>query len=534
MTGAMMRAEAAGVNRKSLDSAVRRAVEGKPFLAKRFAVSDLLNKLDGVRRGDIDAASVVQAAAAEVDRDAENLLSRMIYAAIVDIDFVRQQGPSPVVTTQPVEGSDGTALQRFNQMRLAIEHDAPARMASLHRNELIRDCTRVVGEFVRRPDVAAVLGRQEAARFRYGREGNVHWSVLPFLFEYILKLAASLREAGHATEAAQCEAWVANCEAGLVRNESDAPTRLLCADLWADTTARSDPANAARVHQFRGDFRAAASAAPVDLCGQGFVHARSVAPREYRWAFVLLIAAVTAGVVGAGAGLTLVVSLIVLPVAVIRARMNRNCMRPVDLTEEGFRPPSGWQSSAVAVGLVGLFAIVFSLRFQVDQFVSEAGMIFVALLVLGTGGAMSVLLAALFERSRPAMRLASAGAAALFFTAAALPISMHAWSGRFFGLRLGAELFVFPLIAGIVATSAVLSGAKLRSVAWSSAVVWVVAMGLAVLVYQFHAAADRRYQTAAAAGYEDEVSARLGSGWEAKYFGEALERYDLMLNAKSK
>ncbi|HWL94653.1 MAG TPA: hypothetical protein VNT79_14120, partial [Phycisphaerae bacterium] len=152
MTGAMMRAEAAGVNRKSLDSAVRRAVEGKPFLAKRFAVSDLLNKLDGVRRGDIDAASVVQAAAAEVDRDAENLLSRMIYAAIVDIDFVRQQGPSPVVTTQPVEGSDGTALQRFNQMRLAIEHDAPARMASLHRNELIRDCTRVVGEFVRRPD----------------------------------------------------------------------------------------------------------------------------------------------------------------------------------------------------------------------------------------------------------------------------------------------------------------------------------------------------------------------------------------------
>ncbi|MBK8267754.1 MAG: hypothetical protein IPK83_05390 [Planctomycetes bacterium] len=274
--------------------------------------------------------------------------------------------------------------------------------------------------------------------------------------------------------------------------------------------------------RFRRDFHLAADRASIDSCDQGYVSAKSVAPGEFRTAAALLIGSVSLALIGAGAAAAFLITIMVLPfVAFWRWRRGTTIshVHAVELAPK----KSGRMEWVVAASLSIAACGILTYRLATDRFYSESIGVYLAILLAGAGSAIALAVGSLHGKGR----LLTAMPILAFVLLLLLPVSVHAWSARFLSLTLGSEFVALTIVVGLVATAAILAGIPLKSIARGSAMVWLVGMVLANVVFLAHGAADKKYSTAAAAGYLDEVAARLGANWEQTYFKEAIERYDV-------
>ncbi len=509
MVGAFMRAEYETVDFDEIGRRFRSLLAKDDSDARRVAVNSLLGLVLSVHLEGADAALVVQDAIRHVAVDQDNLISRLAYAVLIDMQPFSKTG----------QGQD--ALARFEAMRENVDGSPEVCRAEIYVHTVFTAWQRALDGRFQRPDVAASLGWQSRV-FMRGDLRIGPWTALPILSDRIFALRDELRHANLEKEAARCEDWLATSAIGILKTEADAPTRLLAADLLA-RAAPSDRKIRDGASRFRDDYLAAAERADVDFCIGGAVNARSVAPSEYRSAVSWLAATGALAAVGVGAAGTLVLTgLLMAIVALVRLRRGRDTQSPAQAAAS--RAP--WTAWIIPAGMVALMAAVFTWRFVRDQQGSESGLILVALLLAGAGGAIAVLTAAMQSGDVRIGRAASIAVVAVFAFVLALPVTAHAHAARFLYMYLGSELLLLPLLVGIIATVAILSGAPLRSIASGGIATWLIATLLAITVYQIHVVADRRYQTAAVAGHADEVAARLGADWPTRYFADAFARYD--------
>lgn len=521
MIGAITREESRKTNWRVVGETFGSRARREPNGRRRGAVIELLELVDKVRNGNLSADAALTAAIDQVAADRENLVSRVLYAVIQDgrtfEDAAIAPGSATTATSSAASGSSDPA-RRFEAMREVVEGPSPVTRAELYTHSLFRCWQQSLEGFFTRPDVRASIGWQSQ---RFMREELRHWqwTTLPIVARRLQSLAADLRVAGQETEAAACERWLALCAIGILKTETDAPTRLLAADILAMSI--SDPRSPVRAgaEKFRRDFHDAAALAPVDPCSQSFTGAHSMAPSEYGTATMRLFASIAAGTMALGAGIFLIVLLALLPVVAI-VRLRRGT---AEVSRGEMANHRRWTAPAAAAAVVGFSVAVITTRFHLDQYYSLSSVIYLSIVLGGAGAAGAVLISVM---RRPAFPI-GLGLVALFVALLAMPISVHAWTARFFGLSLGSELVAAAIVAGVVGTAAILGGASLRSLASAAAKIWLVGIVLSLVLYQFHAAADRKYQVAAAAGYADEVAVRLGADWQQKYFAEAFARYDL-------
>ena len=507
MIGAFIRAEYETVDFEEIGRRFRSLLAKDDSDARRVAVNSLLGLVLSVQSEGADAALAAQDAVRHVAVDQDNLVSRLAYAVLADLQVATGQSPD--------------ALARFESMRENVDGKPEVRRAEIYVHTVFTAWQRALDGRFQRPDVAASLGWQSRV-FMRGDLRIGPWTALPVMADRILALRDELRRANLENEAARCEDWLASCAIGILKTESDAPTRLLAAELLA-TAAESDPKIRAGAVRFRTDYIATAERADVDFCIGGAVNARSIAPSEYRAAVSWLTAAGSLAATGIGAAVTLVLTWLLMPiVALVRLRRGGE----MNSSPQTSASRAAWTAWTISSGVVALVAAVFTWRFARDQQGSESGLVLAALLLAGAGGAISVLAAALRSGDSRIGKAASIAAAAIFALALAMPISTQSHAARFLFMNLGSEWLLLPVVVGIIATAAILCGASLRSIASGAIATWLIAMLLATVAYQIHGAADRRYQTAAVAGHADEIAARLGADWQTRYFADALARYD--------
>lgn len=517
MVGAISRVEASRAAWEEIEDRFMQLLNSDADGSGRGAVAGLLNRVHAVAEGRADAGKSFDDSISYVAADSTNLVSRIAYALLQDM----KNEASTVAASGPAGGS-ADAMTRFLAMREIVEGASAVNRAAIYNASLFDAWRSSLDGYFARPDVAASLAMQT----RYFMRGDLRigcWTVLPLLSGRLMSLASELRAAGFAAEADACGRWVARCMLGVLRTERDAPTRLLAADLMARAAVSAD-AKVIRdsAGRFRRDFHLAADRASIDFCDQGYVSAKSVAPSEFRTAALLLIGSVSLALIGAGAAAAFLITITVLPFFAFWRWRQGTAIPHVHAAEQAPRK-SNRMDGLIAVALSMVASGILTYRLATDRFYSESIGIYLAILLTGAGSAIALAVGSLHGKGR----MLTAMPTVAFILLLLLPVSVHAWSSRVLGLTLGSEFVALTIVVGLVATAAILAGIPLRSIARGSATVWLVGMVLANVVFLAHGAADRKYSTAAAAGYLDEVAARLGADWEQTYFKEAIERYDV-------
>jgi hypothetical protein len=192
------------------------AVGAHPDRAAHFALGRLIERLVDVHRGRQGARQAAVLSRNELAADPDNLLARLVHAAIVD--------------SQPAAGADEapSAADRFETMRRIVEAEAPARRATLYNAEFTRSWHEVLRRYFRRPDVAVSLA---ASLPSY--QIVDHYAALPVIRDGIVSLAVGLRAEGRPEQAETCIRWLGEAALGLIDADPDAGTRLLCTDILA-------------------------------------------------------------------------------------------------------------------------------------------------------------------------------------------------------------------------------------------------------------------------------------------------------------
>jgi len=301
------------------------AVRVHPRMQAHFAVARLLRSLALIDRDRLDASATAVAArrhgAATARQDAafdpDNLLVRLTLAVIEDA-----AAPPPSEPQQTPEA-------RFERMKATVESDRPAEAPTFYNVEFLKVWYEVLGRYIHRSDTAASLA---TAIPRYLIRDQ--FEALPVLERRLTELADELEAAGHGDAAATCRRWFGQLMLGLLVDETEAGTRLLCADLLArslEERLRQEPSStaphrtcgsaedpgagiaeappragknaavAANLRRLIGDFHRAVVTAPPDVADQSFTARPSLAPTAYRKAFYSLATACLWFILGAGA-----------------------------------------------------------------------------------------------------------------------------------------------------------------------------------------------------------------------------------------
>jgi hypothetical protein len=512
---------------RTRDAAIRRLPEQEAHFATR-RVLDLLSE---AASGVFDWPTGVQKAADEVVKDADNLAARLAYAVLLDMYTVEHS-------------SDSTAPQRrAYAIREIVDGEPRAAGSTFHNAGFLQMWIKVLDGFFERPDVAASLAPER----RHG-EIRQHHTVLPLVCDHVLELRSKLIELGAAEDAEACTRWLVECLAGLMLSETDADTRLLCAELIA-RAAPVDSKVARDMHALRRAYHDAARRAPIDLCDQAFTSSPSIAPDEYRRALWLLVACLSAAAVAVGAAVSLLALCLIAPI-VARFVPNRTPSLPIT------RP---WLTRlALAIVPAGLCIAAISIQVDRNGLYAQSWAILLGLTAVSIGMVTTILLAsfctvrgkgskpvsALSEQSRnPSPTPGRDGAprqgvkrfppmaacfvAALFIALPFVPPALLTRVYRGLDLAVGALWIVIPVAIGLIAFAKHSAPARWGTFAATAALVSCLNACLAVGLCFCHSAADERYQQAAVKGYADEVAARLGSDWQAVYLDELLRTYEV-------
>ncbi len=491
---------------RARDAAIRRVPDRDAY----FATRDLLNLLSDAASGTLDWQTGVQKAEEDVAKDADNLVARLAYAVL--LDMYKVEWTSGSVTPQ----------QRAQGIRQVADTTPPAAASTFHHVGLLQAWNGVLGDFYERPDVAASSG---------SRLWN-HETLL-LVCGHVLELRSLLSERGATKDAGACRRWLVECLGGLMLSETDAETRLLCADLIARTAGAES--NVGRdMLAMRRAYREAALSAPIDLCDQAFTPSRSVAPVEYRRAMWLLAACLCAAAVAVGGMVCLLAVGIAAP-TVVRFARRRRLPLPVA------RP--WWARLTLAIAPAGLG--VAAVAVQVDRhglFAANWGVL-LGVVMVSLGILTTILLASFctspppthkkdgasdrVESSRRLGPLVPYIVMAMFVAIPLLPPTFLTRVYRNLDLTVGGLWVVMPIAAVLILVAKRWAPARLGTLAATAALVSCLYACLAVGLCLWHSAADEDYQQAAVRGHADEVAARLGADWQSKYLAELVRVYDV-------
>lgn len=471
----------------------------EPHALQHEAVRSLVQSFDGVENGTMIRSVAMQKAQERFPADPDNLLARLLYACIIDVQL---------------EADKADAARRYESLDAVIRGRAPAARATLYNNELLQTWLAYVTPNIKRPDVAA----STVASLPWGTIDE-HIAVLPRVQRRLRGIADQLRAEGRDAEAKQCMDAFARCMVQLILSEPDVATRLLCADLLSSTfDADSEPAK--KLQQLRSDFRAAAAAAPIDVFDQSGTARNALVPDVYRRALYSLVATIAGIVLAAGALLLLIICGATAPIAAMLVRGEATNAEP--------NPLPRWQRGVLLFAPT-ILAIAFVVpHFGRPRYFSDAWL-YVAMLMLAAFGALAPIAVASVRRAvEPQIRrwryVASIGpaiVAAMFFL---VPDSTVAWTCRKIDLSIGTPvLLLIPCLAIAIAVGLYASPARLRDIAAAAARVVVVCAVLAICILWYHRSADREYQQAVVTWRFDEITARLGEGWQAKYLKPAFD-----------
>ncbi|MFQ5430504.1 MAG: hypothetical protein ACE5E1_09365 [Phycisphaerae bacterium] len=541
MLGAMLATETSKLDWDAPERDLAAALRQDETTPKRIAVDHLLRWLNAVQRGSASVDRALSNGQTYVAADTENLIARLAFATLVDIQSAAEPGAAP------------SPRERFDSYRRILETPAAPATATLYNDSVIRRWHEILGYYVDRPDVAAAVartGRYVSIEGYWVGPVKSHFEALPRIQHRLKALAEDLRAAGLPKEAATCLEWINRGLAGLIRSERDAGTRLLCAELMA---RGMDPKSetARRLDAFRRAFHRAAAAAPIDLADRVLTGRPSVAPAEYRRASTLLAAVLVLVFVALGGALVLLIAALLAP-------WMRLIRTPVTPAPDGDKPGRGSgtrptkesdsdlprgkrparrlrdrQWAAVCLfGLVPMLLVEASVLVQFSRhgLYAESWGVAVALLTVVVGALSAIALAAVTApRDSNRGRGGMIPLVLLLLVVAVvpvLPVSLVTRTYRSLDLSVGALTVLVPLAIGLILTAALLSRARLRRIAAAAALVWCLHVAIAVALYQVHRAADRRYQAAAARNHLDVVAARLGPDGLDQYLGPILSIAD--------
>jgi len=514
-----------------------------PDQEAHFATRRQLYVLSEASSGDMDRLAAVQEAAESVGKDADNLVARLAYAVLLDMQAVEQS-------------SDSVApRQRAQAIREIIAGPPRAAGATFYNVAFLQMWINVLDGFFERPDVAASLAPE-----LWHYEIRRHHKTLPLVCGHLLDLRAKLRESGAAEDAEACTRWLVECLGGLMLSETDAGTRLLCADLIARTVP-ADSKVARDMQALRRAYHDAARRAPIDLCDQAFSPGPSVAPTEYRRALSLLVACLGAAAVAVGAAVSLLVVLLIAPI-VWRLAPDGVYRLP--------RVRSLWGRPSLAVVPAGVCVAAIAIQVERYGFYSQSWAILVGMAAVAVGVLTTILLAScgarrvggsavvsvLNELSRrpsptpgsegtpgaagrggepgPSIRFTGVigrvvpwAVLAMFVALPLLPPAFVTRVYRGLDLAVGGLWVVIPVGIGLILLAEWFAPAQWGAFAATAVPVACLHVCLALGLCFWHSAADDVYQRAAVEGHRDEVAARLGPDWKAVYLDELLRTYDV-------
>ncbi|MFH1419280.1 MAG: hypothetical protein ABII12_13465 [Planctomycetota bacterium] len=476
------------------------ALKTHPLLRKHESMARLLFLLVGVNRGEQDPVSAFAIATPLAEADPENLVTRLAFATLADIRAYDDSitAPSPE--------------ERFAHVRQIVESLRPAEQATLYNAEFADTWHGVVRGFIKRPDVAVSLAEAVG-----GYLIEDQYEALPIIRDRFAALAAALKESGHEQEAGQCVAWIARLTLGLIKADTDTGTRLLCAELLAQTLDE-DSVAADGLRRLTRDYRAAVAAAPVDMADQSFSTRPAVDPDAYRAALRSLVVACVFGLAASGGAVVFVVAGLAAVFGAIVAR--------------GKRPHRlELKRSIYAVMLVALIPAT-AVAVIVVRWLAACGLhsqfwgYFVACCVIAAGALGAAALASwmIAPAAGTRWRVVVCGllAAAATLVALAPPPAVTRMC-RSFDLWAGFAWVLLPGVFVLGAAALFLCPARFRTMAMAAALLWCANSVAALTILQYHGAADKRYQQSVLQGRRDEITARLGANWQDTYLSAARE-----------
>ncbi len=418
-------------------------------------------------------------------------------------------------------------LARFETFRAIVEGDRPVAHVTLFNAECTNIWFGVVQRYMqRRPDVAVSI-TPAVYHYRIAE----HFEVLPVLVRRIATLAADLRASGHEDAANHCIRWIAQAGFGLIDADPDAGTRLLCSDVLL-TVLDEESEAAQRLRDLRRDYHHHAEAAPVDLADQSFVLRPATIPETYDAALRLLLVAVIFALVAGGAGvMLLIVGLVAIPVRFVRKGKEKKEKGKGKAEKEN--APIAITNRTPRFYVIAPFTLVPSLAaalLMLRQY-AEYGLysriwgLLAAISIVLIGSLTAVTIAGFLAHTKTSKQRGRIALVALFLLGGLVTLLLPP-SGVARGLRsLDLSVSVIPILyataAILIVASLWATPARLRSIAATAALVCCVNIGTAFIIYQFHRAADKDYQKAVVSHGFDEIAARLGPDWQARYIAPA-------------
>ncbi len=512
-------AESGAANWTTLYARLRERASRLPTIRQHAAISQLLTSLVDVEQGHRDARDAMREATEWVEQvDPENLAAKLAHAVLM---------LSAELAVEPA----AAPTAKFDRLRQTLTEPRGGWKPALHDRDLTDAWFEILSEQLRRKDVAA------AATHYYDHfEIRSHYAALPIIQRELGQLADSLDAENLMDEARQCRRWFVQLALGLMRSETDAGTRLLCADLLARMSGIDSDAEQAMT-EFRRDFHAAAESAPIDLTDP--MRSPSVRPREYQSAVRSMVFAAALGLSGAGCAILVWLALLVGALRSLTSnRFPAHAGTPL--------PQRSAQRRTVPVFVwIVLFAVALPLvlllyQFEAHGIYSEYWLYVVAVAFMTACGHLILVVDRIFNRpqqptTKPdAERQSRAGLpvtvalALLPLAILLLPPNRVAWLIRWFDAFMTGPLAMFALLVIVLFAAILSSRLPLRRVATIAMATWCLSAALGLISLQYHRVqAGERYQQAVAAGRMDEVAARLGNDWQQRYLKPVTIAYDM-------
>lgn len=517
MPAAMQETEYLALNRKPAN-----ALPGKPTfdsILKQYA--DRRNKRESARQyyavkqllssvataensNQAPNQQTLDRGAAAVGNDEKNVISRTLYALLVDIGR---------------RHAEADAADRFAALDSVLSAPPTPTTNSTYDAEFRRLLEDSFAATAPRPDVTASMAAKWYESYIVGE--NDWFTTLSAVARSLDSLSQALSAEGRNEDAAKCKRWLAQFCIGLVESADD--TAIQC--LAAGTLAATESDNPAIARPMRGlvDAHTGDAGHAADWAAQfksnGAQPLPSLAPTEYERAFERLILYLLLAVLALSAGVAFVIG-----VASIVAPSDPADARPAQ------KPPL-WQSLLLFFGLVVLIPLFLAMLnanilHDGQAFYAESLAFFVVQMTF-VAGFGPILVHAVFtawpKRDHAFIRR-RIGPAFVLGIVAYFTLAMSAILPGMTATLLRRLNYFFPqlwwsVVAMLlfVIVAVLVARVPARQLARSAAAAWLVFALLACVAMKLHVNADHEYQRAVVAAHRDPMAARAGEDWKKKY-----------------
>ncbi|MCG8409119.1 MAG: hypothetical protein MI923_28280 [Phycisphaerales bacterium] len=454
-----------------------------------------------------DEFSIDLQLSALLEADGENFVTRLAAAFVYVRELDARNNPVP------------DALTRYKHCKDMIIQGVPSRRTRLYRKEYSAVWHSALEAFILREDVRTVLSIRMPQQFSQTHDD--HYQGLQILCDDLRQLSRALRRDGHTAEAVRCEQWLTRLTLGLLEQEADAPTQLLCARLLLDAH-KSNSAVATPLQALVEDYHRHADSSPRDLTDQSLSSfgGPAVDPAKYLSAFGSLVVVALLCCLAAGG---MLLFLFTAPFAVLKRKTIEPDSMPV--------PKLRWYGRGLILLLPSSFTCTLLVAKATGSFYSATWIALVVAVTLSLGALYAVVCAGFFEKTglkAYGLRMAITSTFALVLLAMlALSPSTLTSIGRKLDLLIGAVVIVVPTLVTMILAGIVICPARLRAIASAAALAWCVNISAALAVLQYHRWADSRHRQAVVEARKDEFAAVLGKGWREKYVTPVRDALEL-------